>query len=495
MTCTALSVVCLLLLLSLACVVPAVSGWSTGSGTCNAAASSITTQTGRHPITPVLGFYFDFPTSYQPSATLTVTVRNNGVNPNISHFNGLLAYALDSQGRRQGVWTADGVTVTTNMFNAVEATQSGDVYSCDDAAGSTLTHANGGQKDLNLQLSWTAPASDVGNLTFHGLVEFSQTLYYTQVLTPWTTCSPSSGSCPAFDPSSLPSGPLPSPTATNSTPVGLERVDPTSCGPFTPLPFAAVPAGFCVSVYATVDHPRGLYVTDRGDLLVVETGSGNVWGVSGVSLLRDLNGNGVIDGGSEYLRIFNQSGLNHALYLRGGVMYVSSAGTVWRLPFDSSRPTAPLTGAQVFVKNVPDNHHTSRTVLLSHDNQWMYLTLGSGSNVDPDDSRARVNRYNVTAPVPDGGWMWNDYGDFIQPFAPGLRNEVGLTLDFEGEVWGVMNADDDLNRTDLGGYAIHNDNPAERLDRLSMENYNSKGWYGSACRDIDSRCSLAGSLP
>ena len=357
MTPTGLSVLCLLVLV--ASVVPTVSGWSTGSGTCNAAASSITSQTGRHPITPVLGFYLDFPTSYQPSASFTVTIRNNGVNPNISHFNGFLAYALDSQGRRQGVWKADGDVVTTNMFNAIEATQSDGVYSCDDAAGSTVTHANGGQKAIGLQLSWTAPDSDVGNLTFHGLVEFSQTLYYTQVLTPWATCSPSSGSCPAFDPASLPSGPLPPPSASNSTPAGLERVDPTSCGPFTPLPYAAVPAGFCVSLYATVDHPRGLFVTDRGDLLVVETGSGNQWGVSGITLLRDLDGDGVIGGGDEYIRIFNQSGLNHGLYVRRGVMYVSSPSTVWRLPFDSAQPARPLTDAAVLIHSIPPNHHVS----------------------------------------------------------------------------------------------------------------------------------------
>ena len=117
-------------------------------------------------------------------------------------------------------------------------------------------------------------------------------------------------------------------------------------------------------------------------------------------------------------------------------------------------------------------------MLLDHEGQWLYLTIGSGSNVDPDDSRARVNRYDVTAAAPDGGWQWDAYGAAIQPFAPGLRNEVGIILDFEGTVWGVMNADDDLNRTDLGGYAIHNDNPAERLDRLTLENMNSKGWYG-----------------
>ena len=138
-----------------------------------------------------------------------------------------------------------------------------------------------------------------------------------------------------------------------------------------------------------------------------------------------------------------------------------------------------LTGAAIIVKNIPPPHHQSRTPLVSHDKRWLYVSVGSGSNVDADDSRSRVIRYNITGAIPQGGFQWNDYNDSrVQAFAPGLRNEVGLSLDFGGVLWGVMNADDELNRTDLGGYPIHNDNPAERLDRLSEDKYEHGGWYG-----------------
>jgi hypothetical protein len=39
---------------------------------------------------------------------------------------------------------------------------------------------------------------------------------------------------------------------------------------------------------------------------------------------------------------------------------------------------------------------------------------------------------------------------------------VGLRADEKGNLWGVENGMDDLNRTDLGG-DIHNENPGEEL--------------------------------
>ena len=463
-------------------LLPSTIAWTTGSGTCNATASSVTSQTGRHPITPVLGFYLTLPTTYTPGTPLKLSLTNTRSNPNITAFNGFLLYATDSRGRRVGSFASDDTTTTTNMVNAVEAAvDSHGRYTCYDAPDATLTHANGGPKQLPLALTWTPPATDVGNITFSGLVEYSNALFYLQVLTPWAVCSPTSGSCPPFDPSTLPVGPLPPPTASNSTPAGLDRVDASSCGPFTPLPYAAVPPGYCVSTYATLNTPRSIFVTDHGDLLVAETGS-TARLTSGVTLLRDLDGDGVIQAGTaEQVRVWNQTGVYHGLYVRAGWMYVSSPSTTWRVRFNSSDPAAPLSGAQVVVKNIPPNHHISRTTLMSHDAVWLYVTLGSGSNVDPDDSRARVVRYNVSGDIPDGGFEWDghNYTDTrVQPFAPGLRNEVGLTLDFSKVVWGVMNGDDELNRTDLGGYAIHNDNPSERLDRLTEAVMEQKGWYG-----------------
>jgi len=70
--------------------------------------------------------------------------------------------------------------------------------------------------------------------------------------------------------------------------------------------------------------------------------------------------------------------------------------------------------------------------------------------------------------VPTGGYDWTT----CQVWADGTRNEVGLTIDSKGRLWGVENGCDNLQRVDLGG-DIHNDNPAEELNL-----FDRAGFYG-----------------
>ena len=457
---------------------PTSSAFSLGAGTCTATANAVNSNTGKHPITPQLGFYLSgLPVQYALGTKYQVTIVNTGRNPNVTSFNGFLLYAQDANGNRQGSWETSNAYATTDMAWAVEATAaSNGQYQCGSNSVGTITHNSAGVKKAgSLSIAWTAPSTNVGSLTWNGLVETSLALQYTQVLTPWTQCSPNTNTCTAFNPASLPTGSLPVPsTAGGTSPFGLAPVDKSSCGNFSAFPNAAVPAGFCASLYATVNRPRSMYVTDRGDLLVVETAV-----PTGVSLLRDLNGDGSINGTGEYTRILTAPSLNHGLYVHGGWMYYSSPNFVWRLPFDSLNPTAVLSQslAQLVVKNMPNGGHTTRTPLVSHDGKWLYMSVGSGSNLDTNELRARVLRYDLTQPIPQGGYQWNNYSAAVQTFGLGLRNAVGLTLDLSGDVWSVMNGDDNLNRTDLGGYNIHNDNPADRLDHLLASNQAS-GWYG-----------------
>ena len=396
----------------------------------------------------------------------------------VSYFNGFLLYAHDAAGKRHGTFETNNPQATTNLAWAQEATPDfNGVYTCVQASSSTVTHNSAGPKPIgSVSIQWTAPSDNVGPLTWMGLVETSQSLQYTQVLTPWTQCDPNTNTCTDFDPKTLPVGPLPTRNETGGVqPFGLAAIDQSACGNFTPVENGAVPAGFCASVYATVNRPRAMYITDRGDMLVVETGS-----PTGISALRDLNNDGVIAGAGEYTRILSVQSLNHGLYVHNGYMYFSSPNTVWRMPFDSLNPSTALdvANATVIVKNIPGGGHATRTPLVSHDNRWLYVSVGSAGNLDDDDSRSRVIRYDIMRQIPVGGYQWNDYTNAgVQAFAKGLRNEVGLGVDLRGEVWGVMNADDNLNRPDLGGYDIHNDNPAERVDHLRESDMHD-GWYG-----------------
>jgi glucose/arabinose dehydrogenase len=88
----------------------------------------------------------------------------------------------------------------------------------------------------------------------------------------------------------------------------------------------------------------------------------------------------------------------------------------------------------------------------------LYVSIGSASNVDaatgttPPPDRALIRRYNLSS-IPAGGYQAGDG----ERFASGLRNEVGMTFDSQGRLWGVENGRDNL----LGD--AHYDNPAEEV--------------------------------
>jgi glucose/arabinose dehydrogenase len=110
--------------------------------------------------------------------------------------------------------------------------------------------------------------------------------------------------------------------------------------------------------------------------------------------------------------------------------------------------------------------HTTRTLAITEDEQTIYVSVGSNENIDADSFRSRIRRFSLADPslFPL---------DFIQGevFVDGLRNEVGMTFDSRGILWGVGNSADKLMRDDLGG-DIHNDNPAEEMHKLlAGQNY------------------------
>jgi glucose/arabinose dehydrogenase len=146
--------------------------------------------------------------------------------------------------------------------------------------------------------------------------------------------------------------------------------------------------------------------------------------------------------------------LNHGLALNGGYLYASSASAVYRWAYndahvDLGEPTQVVTGIPA------GGNHTSRTLLF--DDMYLYVSVGSAANVDPDSSRAQIRRFLIA----DLGTS-RAFGSG-ELFADGLRNEVGLALDSFGQVWGVENGMDELVDSDLGG-DIHNTNPGEELN-------------------------------
>lgn len=215
---------------------------------------------------------------------------------------------------------------------------------------------------------------------------------------------------------------------------------------------ATVPAGYCAYVWASdLNRPRGVVVDGNGDLLVSDNAR--------IVLLHDDNGNGVSDD-DERVVLATQAGLNHGIAINGGFLYASTPTTVFRWPYAGNRQ--PLGNPQQVVTGIPNGGHVTRTLLFDAQGR-LYVSIGSGSNVDDDSRRARLIRYPASALTSASTFAEGEV------FADGLRNEVGLTLDSQGRVWGVENGRDNLQRQDLGT-DIHQNNPGEELNLFLEQN-------------------------
>ncbi len=217
--------------------------------------------------------------------------------------------------------------------------------------------------------------------------------------------------------------------------------------PSAALANAWVPSGFCAWTWASnLGSPRGIARNANGDILVIERGQGRI------TLLHDDNGNGVSEG-NERVVLATSNGLNHGIAINGGYLYASSSTTVYRWPYSGGRQ--PLGTAQTVVTGIPSGGHSTRTLAFDGDGN-LYVSVGSQGNIDTNTNRAHILRYPASALGNASTWAQGE------AFATGLRNEVGLTLDEQGRMWGVENGSDNLSRSDLGG-DIHNDNPGEEL--------------------------------
>lgn len=226
--------------------------------------------------------------------------------------------------------------------------------------------------------------------------------------------------------------------------------------------FATQPNGFCYHWFTNklVKSPRSIFITDGGNVLVLERGSSP----SSVVFLQDLNNDGVAD--SSYV-IAQVGGLTHGLTVAYGKVYASTDTTVYRWSYSEGQTTIS-TDIETAVYNMnadgkggAPQGHTTRTLVHSKSSGYLYISIGSYSNIDLTSYRSAIRRVLLTSPIPSIGYDFSN----LEVFAYGLRNEVGLALDKHDILWGVENSGDNLYREDLGG-DIHNDNPAEELNRF-----------------------------
>ncbi|MBF9237017.1 sorbosone dehydrogenase family protein [Hymenobacter sp. BT683] len=243
---------------------------------------------------------------------------------------------------------------------------------------------------------------------------------------------------------------LPAPYTTKSV-SNRVNIEPWPAGK-TPT----APAGFVVAEYAAeMQSPRWIYVTPNGDVLVAESStvptttprkvvaklnldkskSLRPSSANRITLFRDTNKDGRPD-----VRTTFAAGLNQpfGMLVLGNFFYVANTDGVLRFPYQPG--ATRITGEGQKILGLPAggyNNHWTRNLLANADGSKIYVSVGSGSNVQENGPENEVRRANILQINPDGS------GEKI--YAAGLRNPVGMDwAPGTNTLWTAVNERDEL---------------------------------------------------
>lgn len=246
---------------------------------------------------------------------------------------------------------------------------------------------------------------------------------------------------------------LPPPNATKSVTKRVDIID----WPAGKTPTA--PAGFTVTKYADgFEGPRWLYVLPNGDVLVAEAstiGTTTKKKIAGalnldksrslrsesanrITLLRDADKDGKPEVRETFLAAANGLSQPFGMLLIGDNFYVANTDGVLRFPYKAGQ--TKLGGLGQKIMSLPKggyNNHWTRNLLAGPDGKKIYVSVGSGSNVQEHGAENEVRRANILQINPDGS------GEKI--YAAGLRNPVGMAWNPQTrQLWTAVNERDEL---------------------------------------------------
>ena len=208
-----------------------------------------------------------------------------------------------------------------------------------------------------------------------------------------------------------------------------------------PPPEGAMPAvlpGFTVTLFAKgLNNPRKIITAPNGDIFVAESGPGCVL------VLRDSNNDGVADMKEVFAFGLHQP-FGLAFYPSGPnpqYLYVGNTDGVVRFPYKNgdlrttgtAEPIAPLSSGG----RLTGGGHWTRDVAFSLDDQTLYASIGSKSNLDEKNDPIENDRARILQFRPDGSAR--------QVYAWGIRNPVCLAINpTTGRLWTTCNERDGL---------------------------------------------------
>jgi glucose/arabinose dehydrogenase len=232
----------------------------------------------------------------------------------------------------------------------------------------------------------------------------------------------------------------------------MKIADPAPWGDRRPM----VPAGYTIRAIATgLNIPRQTLILPNGDILVAEGRGGGApalrpkdiiagiikaKGVTSVesgdrlTLLRDADGDGTYEFRTVYADNLNAP---YGLALVGDQLYVANQDALVRFTYSVGQTRAPAPPVKVTDLPSQINHHWTKSLAASPDGRFLYVGIGSNSNITERGMAAEVDRAMV--------WQVDAATGAHRPFATGLRNPTALAIQpGTGQLWAVVNERDEI---------------------------------------------------
>jgi glucose/arabinose dehydrogenase len=159
-----------------------------------------------------------------------------------------------------------------------------------------------------------------------------------------------------------------------------------------------------------------------------------VKGGNRLTLLRDADGDGVYEGRTAFAEGLNAP---YGLALHDGSLYVANQDSLVRFDYRDGQTRAD--GAPTTVTTLPAaiNHHWTKSLAVSPDGRFLYVGIGSNSNITERGMAAEVDRAMI--------WQVDAATGAHRPFATGVRNPTALAIQPGTEtLWAVANERDEL---------------------------------------------------
>lgn len=217
-----------------------------------------------------------------------------------------------------------------------------------------------------------------------------------------------------------------------------------------------VPEGYTITPIATdLAIPRQTLVLPNGDILVAEgrgggaprltpkdfiasiikaRGTSQIQGGNRLTLLRDANGDGTYEGRTIFADNLNAP---YGLALVGDRLYVANQDALVRFDYQIGQTRA--SGPPVPVTDLPSaiNHHWTKALAASPDGRFLYVGIGSNSNITERGMTAEADRARI--------WQVDAQTGAHRTYATGLRNPTALTFNpVTDQLWAAVNERDEI---------------------------------------------------